>query len=517
MFLANLVRHLKVPCLYTDGDVIPKEMIDLVASVVMACPMLEKLDGLYPIYSHEYDRLTHALSTRRWLKEHIWLIGENNAIAERSQTQLTPGLMDLEQKSNFVNYHNAWSFLTTLLLYAPDQQGILEKDVLINHNPFPLPPHPKKIRGPGILQRLPSLQNLGIANFDMDDFDDATLQLLPSLQSLRLQNLEGVTFWGISEFTRTRAAFTLRNLSLINLDITYISAISNVFLHLKNLKRLTLVQDSSPETVVGEPLIQPIMASSSIRYIHWEIPVAGGTATSNLAASIRAGGFPRLRTLRCPTDHDGELQSLCRPRALVEIPSDWSGRGPKVLAPRAGLRQARRTAQRRIEEAWTTVMFKVVVEDHSHSTEHDLPAPTTTSKSKITDITNTADKHKQEIDRRRGRRRQDEKRGTVLSIYDLNGFMGTIGSNIEYYLEPDVEASDYAVMDFADVVGAEREDAIAPAGAPVDSEGVVVGGSAGDRGTCNGSWNSSHPSGPKWWSHTPRPRYAGGLDLMKFF
>ena len=94
----------------------------------------------------------------------------------------------------------------------------------------------------------------------MDDFDDATLQLLPALQSLRLQDLEGVTFWGLSEFSRTKSAFALRRLSLIHLDVLYISAISNLLLRLKNLKKFTLKQDSSPEIPAEEIVMHPIVS-----------------------------------------------------------------------------------------------------------------------------------------------------------------------------------------------------------------------------------------------------------------
>ena len=156
----------------------------------MACPNFEKLIGFYPEYTHESNRLTHALSTRTRLKEHVWLIGENVAITQRSQRQLPPGLMDPEQKVSFANFHNAWSSLTTLFIH-PLSQGVLERDVFVSVNPVG---NPCRLKGPGILHRLPSLRHLCISNFDKYDFDDTTLQYLPVLHSLRLQDLEGVTF-----------------------------------------------------------------------------------------------------------------------------------------------------------------------------------------------------------------------------------------------------------------------------------------------------------------------------------
>lgn len=440
-FLAQHVREIKVPQLRGDGDPIARDMINLVASLVMACPNLERIVGFYPVYGHAFDRLTHALSTRRKLKEKLWLIGENAAITQRSHRQLAPGLMDIEQKSSFVLFHNAWSSLTTLILHSPTQ-GILEKDVFVNVKNTG---DPRKVRGPGVLHRLPALKHLCISNFDCDDFDDTVLQHLPALHSLRLQDLEGVTFWGLSEFSRTRNAFSISSLSLVNLDIKYISAISNLLLHLKNLKRFTLVQDTSPEVAEGEIVFQPIVASHLLEFIHWDI-VVPGSANVNLASSIRAKGFPRLRTIRAPSDHDGLLQALCKPRAQIELPEDRNGRNNANGLAATSLRAARQAAQQRIEEAWATVQFKVVVEES----------------------------------------------GVVTEIFDLKGFVGEIGSRIEYTLDPDIPGSDSALVDFPDLISGRDEMAT--------------------RDTCKGSWNASRPGG--W--HTERPRYRP-VDLHMLF
>lgn len=444
-FLAQHVRELKVPRLQAEGDPLRNDSINIVASLVMACPNLERLVGFYLVYGHEFDRLTHALSTRKKLIEQMWLIGENAAITQRSQKQLAPGLMDMEQKESFVFFHHAWTSLTTLFLHSPGL-GILEKDVFVNIKNHE---DPRRVQGPGILHRLPALKHLCISSFDMDDFDDNTLQYLPALHSLRLQDLEGVTFWGLSEFSRTANAFSLRNLSLINLDIMYISAISKLLLHLKNLKRFSLVQDSSPEVADGEIAVQPIMASHLLEFLHWEI-IVPGSANVNLANSIKAKGFPCLRTIRAPSDHLGLLQALCKPRAQIELPGDWNSiNNAHTMAPDS-LLTSRRAAQQRLEEAWNTVQFKVVVQ------EDDL----------------------------------------VHEIFDLNGFIGEIGSKIDYSLEPDVPGSDQAWIDFPDVVSARDEMAF--------------------KDPCRGLWNASHPGGYKWWQHTERPRYRR-VDLLDFF
>ena len=395
--------HLQDPHLQGQGA---RDLVDVVASLVMACPYLERLVGFYNVYSHEFDRLTHALSTRKHLKEHFWFIGRHDAIAQRSHSQLAPGLMDKHQKDSFVQFHDSWSSLHTLFLHSPTQ-GIVEKDVFVNMESTK---DSRKLEGPGILQRLPTLKHLCISGFDMDDLDDFTIQHLPSLHSLRLQDLEGVTFWGLSEFSRTTNASSLRNLSLVNLDIMYISAISNLLLHLKNLKRFTLVQDTSPEVAEGEIVFQPIVASPQLEYIHWDIAVPG-SGNRNLASSIKANGFPRLRTLRAPSDHDGLLQALCKPRAQVEQPNDRISSHNDINDAADSLKAARQAAQRRIEDAWNTVDFKVIVEES----------------------------------------------GIVHEIYDFPGWVGTTGSKIDYSLEPDIPGNDVALIDFPDITDREAE------------------------------------------------------------
>lgn len=446
-FLAQHVVELKVPQLQSDHEPMSSDWVNLVASVVMACPNLERLMGCYPTYGHKYDRLVYALSTRRQLKQHLWLIGENSTIALRSQKQLAPGLMDLAQKDMFAGFHDMWSSLTTLLLHSPNQ-GILEKDVFVK-----LRDHadPRNIRGPGILQRLPSLQHLCISNFDMDDFDDGTLQHLPPLQSLRLQDLEGVTFWGLSEFSRKRNASGIRSLALVNMDVLYISAISKLLVRLKNLRRFTLVQDTSPDVPPGEIVMQPIVASPLLEFLHWDILVPG-SASETLVTAIREGGFPRLRTIRAPSDHYGLIQAICKPRAQIESASDWSAKGVAAGITPGGLRAARRAAQQRLEDAWMTVQYKVVVQEDA----------------------------------------------VVNEIFDFNGFMGTVGSQIEYSLEPDVLGSDHALIDFEDIARSEEQGV----------DGPITG--------CDGSWNSEHPAGTRWWSHRERPRWRK-LDLSSFF
>src|SRR5437762_1912411 len=78
--LAVFVRELKVPDLLGSLSIESEDRrkyLDVVASIVMCCPSLERLVGFYPTYSHEFDRLRHALSTRTKLQEHVWIIGDS--------------------------------------------------------------------------------------------------------------------------------------------------------------------------------------------------------------------------------------------------------------------------------------------------------------------------------------------------------------------------------------------------------------------------------------------------------
>ncbi|CAF9909561.1 MAG: hypothetical protein HETSPECPRED_009459 [Heterodermia speciosa] len=440
--LAQYVVEFKPPRLHPDTELQGKDIIDRVASIVMCCPNLERLVGFYPIYNHEFDRLTYALSTRRKLKEHMWIMGENSAITRRSLKQLPPGLMDYEQVDSFLRYHQSWTSLTTLFLHSHNS-GILERDVFST-----------------VLHQLPSLQHLSISNFDIDDFDDIILQDLPPLQSLRLQDLQGVTYRGLSDFARSPSSQSVRSLSLVHLDIAYLSTITNLLLYLQSLTRFTLVQESSPLTEPDELIFQPIVASRTLSYLHWDI-LRPGPANANLASSIRANGFPALRTIRAPSDHDGLLQSLCRPRATIVLPSDKYSKAYRLAAAASttspsrtplslNLFEARKAAQQRIDERKKQVSFRVTVEEE----------------------------------------------GEVIEYYDFEDFVGTIGSRITYSLEPDVAGSDDALIDVGDLMGGARE--------------------ASPRDGCTGLWNAANPSGKKWWCHTERWRYRVE-DVGRFF
>ncbi|KAH0555910.1 hypothetical protein GP486_006143 [Trichoglossum hirsutum] len=434
--LAVLVRELKVPNLsgsfpFESED--HRKYSDVVASVVMCCPSLERLVGFYPTYCHEFDRLRHALSTRTKLQEQVWIIGDSEQGVRDNKhdlSSLRPEAMDA-----FLRYHDLWQSLHTLILHSQGK-GILDHELFV-----------------AIFSRLPSLEKLCVSNFRSEDFNDSTLQALPALRCLRLQDLHGLTDDGVFRFASRPASRTLESVSFINLELMNLAVISKLFASLHNLKRFILLQDSSPELPVGGLVLQPVIASSSVEFLHWDVLIPG-SANDNLAHSIRFGGFPNLRTLRAPSDHHGVLQAVCKPLERIAIASDKFSLARRQLVAQnrysRTLSMARTGAQDRIEEARRYVQFKLVVEED----------------------------------------------GIVKQIFHMNGFMGSIGSGINYSLAPDVKGSDNAVIDVNDLTGGENEYNV--------------------RDGCTGMWNAMHPAGKRWWYHTERYRFRR-VDLEKFF
>ncbi|KAJ9649531.1 hypothetical protein H2199_000307 [Coniosporium tulheliwenetii] len=444
--LAKLVREIHVPELqriYQQS--VPQErsqLIDSLASLVMACPNLEKLVGFYPTYEHEFDRLTYALSTRRSLKERAWVI--------RNTKRRDSGCFDGKEEEvyyasysdpveMFLQQHESWLNLQTLVLHAQNT-GTMNFRAFI-----------------ATFRQLPNLKDLHISSFGSDEFNDRTLLALPPLRSLRLQDLHGLTDRGLLRFAGSDAAKGLRKLSLIDLEIMLLSVITKFLSTAENLKRFTVVQDGSPGLPPGAIMRTPALSSKSIEFLHWDILVPG-SANEDLASSIAAGGFPSLRIIRAPSDHDGLLQNLCRPVAQITQDSDHhllsQLGGAKLSSFTRYLRTlpaARRAAQKRIEEARRRPAVKIVVECD----------------------------------------------GVVQNTHTIRSYVGTLGSKIEYWLEPDVPGSEDAVAGIADLL---RGGAASWSG----NNDVCMGGGKGEA--------SAEAAG---WFHAPRQRCASiGLETL---
>ncbi|KAK5051998.1 hypothetical protein LTR84_002802 [Exophiala bonariae] len=368
--LAALVKKMHVPDphipLYLPNDY-PNPDYDgylcILASVVMSCPNLEALTGFVPFYNHTFDRLTYALSTRTKLRQHTWVVAENDDVSARSQTQLPPGLLDDQQLYEFTHYHDRWIHLETLMLCSPGSLGVIEHDLFIH-----------------ILHSLPSLENLCISSFDADDFHDKTLLSLPPVRCLRLEECPGVTENGLTRWAASPSAARVKELILLYQSIMALSTLSKLLASLNCMTKFTVMQsDSEPSFTQEEEqlALQPTLASSSLTFIHWDILCrenqgmkstrANATfshapsrhrmsANAHLAQSIRHGGFPQLQHLRAPRDTApyGILQSVCLPAPEhgFLLPNDKDGMDDFHAKPYSNsLAVARIRAQRMARQA----------------------------------------------------------------------------------------------------------------------------------------------------------------------
>ncbi|KAF2687225.1 hypothetical protein K458DRAFT_386050 [Lentithecium fluviatile CBS 122367] len=340
--LARMVRELHVPdfqTIYHNATIEREEIINLVASLVMACPNLERLVGFHVPYTHSFDRLSHALSTRPQLKEKLWYLADNDMEADEDEDDDPTRRYyhaACDSAETFLNLNSNHPGLTTLVLHQePAQNGSkLTFRAII-----------------GTLRQFPTLRHLSLSGLSSVSFSNITLNALPPyLQSLRLENLPGINDKGLQRFASSRAATLLESLTLINLGITQIATISGFLCsRLALLKRFTLTQHRVPTLPSGADV--PAFEGPMLTYIHWELRSQAGPpptlhspfstvtqptfpflndepisclATSLLASSIEDGNFPSLCTIRAPHDPQGVLQGLCKPLATALIPSDAS-------------------------------------------------------------------------------------------------------------------------------------------------------------------------------------------------
>ena len=511
--LAAYVKSLKVPAI-PAGVKAKKELdeyLDLVASLIMACPNLERLPGFYPAYNHTFSRYIHALSTRANLKEVVWVINPSPTQRQHRYTSsddaqyldplMAPAALLPEQCVDFLTYHSNWSNLKTLILHS-NPGGTIDSLLFAD-----------------ICNHVPSIENLHVSSFPTPAFNDSTLISLPPLKSLRLENLPGITPTGLSNYACLATSNTLTSLSLVSLPLLSLPLLARLFSHLVNLKRFTLSQAPAPDLPIGtEIYLHPYLVAQNLEYLHWEITEPDNDRASGiLAKSILHSGFPSLRTIRAPTDFDGTFQALCRPRGRIEVPvyrsrefgngdmspsttisavsppsSTWSAitspvspsflmsprrssfstgvpsatcvkDAPEIKKRGLSLHAARRMAQNRIDAAQAMPKFHVIIWNED---------------------------------------------GELVERHHFGGFIGSIVSKISYSLKPDVEGADEAVVS---VEG--------PSGLLDDSEETNV------RDGCTGTWNnqqvyyskSSKNAAVKdrWW-HTERGRRKE-VDLEKFF
>nr|KMM72861.1 hypothetical protein CPAG_09152 [Coccidioides posadasii RMSCC 3488] len=474
--LANAVLELRVPeldLLISTGKYHAglQEYVDLVASVVMVCPNLERLLGITLPYTHEFDRLTHALSTRKKLREHAWIIGENAAVSERAMQQ-SPKLLDQGQAYQFLSFHTFWSNLETLMLHSLDSTGILEHGIVLR-----------------MLNFLPALRHLSVSCLNANDFTDRTLLFLPPLISLRLESLSGVTENGLSRYISRQEARGLQSLTLIEQNITSLLVISKIFASLRNLQRFAIVQQATAPTLPGGHMVfQPLLASSSLKQLHWDLASpnadalnqldpqqlrrpqkAPNTPNFHLSQSILHAGFPSFKTLRAPSDIDplGALQSVCRPTRNGQImllsdryslPRSSQGtlsKRPLAMPGGNNLTSSRIRAQTLIDIAAREVDqgIKVVVTDHS-ANQILAPMPAfsdSSSESEIDDIDNILESIKEKKKKPSPPKRPSPSSAIKVHEFTIPTCMGRVYNSVynkiaattpRFTLKPDIPGSD---------------------------------------------------------------------------
>ncbi|KAK9780870.1 putative F-box domain-containing protein [Seiridium cardinale] len=470
--IAAIVRTLKVP-MQPQGMALD-QYLNLVASVIMACPNFEQFHGPHQFYDHNFNRLFHALSTREKLKEMTWVVEPSSSQQHhrRPMADTDPEDLSPQQSAAFLELNMRWSHLTTLSIHCFPGAALTPVSLVST-----------------ALSTMPSLQTLHLSHLSQTSFDDTDLLSLPELKTLSLTNMPGITSSGLATFASRPASQSLKSFRLQHMDIDSLAALARVFQGLSSLESFTFVQFSIPVAPEDEVIwLFPYMVSKSLRKLHWDITgleTYANLADSILAKSIAAGGFPRLRVLRAPNDPEGLFQNLCKPVERIEKPSDkYRGRGlvatidvrpntPRtpttpgkspakslnapppfgLFEPKkaSDLHQARLAAQKRLEEARKTPRFTVNVIDED---------------------------------------------GTISENWGMAGFMGELGSQIHYHLLPDAGAADEngGLVQFADILDEKREDV-------QEKEG------------CTGRWNNygyinyDKKSQEKWW-HTERARWT---------
>lgn len=509
--LAAYVKSLKVPAVPAGakGKKEHEEYLDLVASVVMVCPNLERLPGFYPAYNHTFSRFVHSLSTRPKLKEAVWVISPSPTQRQHRYTSsddaqyfdplMAPAALLPEQCVDFLTYHSNWSNLKTLILHA-NPGGTIDSLLFSD-----------------ICNHVPSIENLHVSSFPTPAFNDSTLISLPPLKSLRLEDLPGVTSTGLSNYAYQASSKTLTSLSLVSLPLVSLPVLARLFSHLKNLTRFTLSQAHAPGLPIGTDIyLHPYLASPNLEYLHWEITDPDNDKSSDIVVkSILHSGFPSLRTIRAPTDFDGAFQNLCKPRARVEVPV-YRNREPGSVDMTSSKSLPSMSPP---SSAWSTITSPISPSFLMSPRRPSFPMATPPAVC----IDSDPEIKKRGMSLRTARRMAQNRieasqpkakfhiiiwgdEGDLLERLPVGGFIGTIESKMTYSLKPDIEGADEAVVSME-----------GPCGLLDDSEETNV------RDGCTGTWNqlgsssrSKNAAAKERWWHTERGRRKE-VALEKFF
>jgi hypothetical protein len=338
--LARQVRELHLSdfwTLYQTAAIEQEEIVSSIASLVMACPNLERLVGFHIPFAPSFDRLSHALSTRSKLKEKLLFESAADMSDEEDDEIGAYYLAACDPTERFLEINSNHNVLSTLVIH---QQDSLRSSTTFNFRAIV-----------GTLRQLPNLRQLAVSNLPHSSFTNLTLSSLsPNLKSLRLDNLQGIDDKGLQRFFTSHLVTAIETLVLIDLEISSLVTIAHILSsHSINLKAFTLSQYKAPSPPSKSSL--PDFFCRTLQYIHWEIRSDAGPlpplpfsmelavaeepafpfkslepisclATCLLAQSIKDGAFPCLRRIRVPHDPQGLIQELCKPLATALLPYD---------------------------------------------------------------------------------------------------------------------------------------------------------------------------------------------------
>ncbi|WZH39879.1 hypothetical protein QYS62_000805 [Fusarium acuminatum] len=492
--VAGIVRTLKVPApeIAAKGTGIA-EYEDLVATLVMACPNLERLSGLSIVYEHSFRKIFHALSTRSKLKEMNWLI---RASPQQRQQTIQPSTQQLGlimpedlnplQEAAFLAFHDNWSHLETLTIHCLPGATLTPETLLTS-----------------TLNKLPNLKCLHLCNLPPNSFDDATLLTLPPLETLTLSHISGITSNGLSAFATLSTSTPLRRLTLRHSPMTSLAVLARILSNLRNLVNFSLVQAFPPVMPENDSFalwMMPYLASNSLQTLHWDITSHAtciNAADDIFARSIAAGGFPALRTLRALNDPDGIFQDLCYPVERIDLPSDRfrpteqsESSSPFAFTPTSSA-----------SPMSPTRLFKSSNNSPAASPRTQVSPFSDMRRKTCTNLHTARLAAQARLEAARSRPRFTvnviDEDGTTNETFSMAGFIGTAGSPIKYYLHPDIGTTDDkgGLIDVRDLDG--------------DAGESLAGGREG----CTGRWNqrdgivADKKEKEKWW-HTERGRWT---------
>lgn len=511
--LADLVRFLKVPALPDDAPVEAAVYHDIVASVVMACPNLERLDGFYPSYNHGESRLFNALTSRVKLKEMTWVIDampsefghhghKSNSSKSKNRYSAADSFSKLHANpysyltaqlaNKFVRHHMNWTGLSHLNIHCLPNANLRTPNGLINI----------------VLTYLPALRSLYLSHIPAESFDDSHLLDLPCrLKKLSIAHCPGVTATGLSTFVTQSSAQDLETLTLIHQNIDSLPAIVRILSKLAKLTTFNLVQGLAPALPEDAFAIwlMPYLASPSLRKLHWDIFESesyGATKADDiLARSIVANGFPKLHMLRVPCDPDGLFQALCKPKERVDLPGDrYRNFGGSLVNQGAATPASRHSAGGKTAGGGQKPPAPTA-SPYGGSGVDLMVAADFSSDSRSSSDTNSKDSGKflsstvpareagsdLHAARRAAQARLEAARqfpkieanitdedGVLVESTGLAGYIGTVSSRVHYTLAPDPGASDErgGLVDMGELLGDGGEDLYgAGAGAGSSSRG----------------------------------------------